>query len=229
MPEPSNPNPNTYRPGPDDAAIAKLRNPMKVRLFAAAEFTGARNSAATGLAQITANNNGFDIFRAAAAFQPQGQHPYNNWLDISAKPLFQFFPEAIGVYVGGMGDSATDDVGKILVETCQLTLQKQSQGVILRQPLLTVPPGVGVDSVITDSSGLGPFWRSRNGQLGTQGLFPIPKGVVFDKETALNAFLSTTANGATALAALAGNFPTEGAIIGVVMYGVGEFNIGAQR
>ena len=229
MAETSSTNPQTYRPDEADKAIAALRNPMPIRAFAAALFTGNRNSAATGLAQITNGLATFDIFGQAAAIAPQGQNPYNNWLDSSAKPLFEFFPQAFGVYVGHMGDTAADDAAKILIETGQITIQKQGQNIIARQPLLTVAPGIGMDSTIVDSSGLGPFYRTRNGQLGTQGIFALPKGIVFDKTTAINAFLNVSPLGATALAALAGAFPTEGAIIGVVFYGVGEFNIGASR
>lgn len=230
MPEATSPNPANYRPDKADQAIAGLRDPRKVRAWAAAQFTGTFANTNTGLGQIQiGNGSGLDVFAQASTQPNPGQHPYNNWLGSDAKPLFEFFPEAVGVYIGGFGDSAAVDIGKIIAETCILTIQKEGQGAILRQPLLTVPAGVGLESRGWDSSGLGPFFRTRNGQLGTQGLFPIPRNVVFDKVTSLNAYINTTVQGAAAIAALAGSFPTEGGIIAVELYGVAELNIGAQR
>jgi hypothetical protein len=213
-------------------AIRQLRAAGYFRAWSALFLSGNRNSATTGLGLIT--QNGVDIFQASVTTSTtlnlkQGQNPYNNWLGNDSKPLNRFFPLAGGVYVGQMGDTATEDWGAVIAEHTQLIVSEKGGGNIVVQPTITVPSGLGLSKGVMDSSGLGPFFWSRSGPLDAANVFEFPDNTVFSMDKSYSAVLSATPAAATALAAAAGAFPTQGAVIGVCMYGIVEWNVGAQR
>jgi len=217
-------NPKEYRPSWEAQELDKIRDSSAVRAWAAMLLTGNRNSAATGLARIT-QSPGVDIFAAAAASQPVGANPLNNFLGADMKPLFTFFPKAVGVYIGGMGDTAVEDFAQIVAETCMLEVKPAGGANIVKQPVITIPAGLGMEK--WDSSGLGP--ASRLGGLTPDKLFQLPPDIVMSKDQSYSAMLSTTAGGVVAFAAAAGAFPNQGAIIAVCLYGIGEFKVSPTR
>lgn len=209
-----------------DKAIRNLRNPAAFRGWAAAFFTGAFN-ASTAFAASRFPGNQLDIFAEAAAAPKGWKDIRNNWLGQDRKPIFDVYPKAIGVHIGDFGVD-TEKVASIIAERSQLIVEQEAQ-VILRQPVLSLPAGMGIDRSIATTSTDSTKYAERVGPVTPTGLFQLPDNVVFEKGKALRAYLEISEEGLTYLRAIATNIPARGGIIGVAVHGIAEYELGTNR
>jgi hypothetical protein len=211
-----------------DLAVRKLRNPAPFRGFAATLLTGLMNSG-TGFGLF--KNGVLDLFAAAAAVAEPGKDPFNNFLGKDAKPQVTIYPKAIGLYVGDIGIDA-ERVRSIIAENSILTIE-QENAVVLRQPTLTIPPGIVVAKQVAVSTTVAASqlagYAEQFGPSHAVGLFELPKNVVFEKGKTLAAKLKI---GDAALAYLMTKpiaIHGAGMPIGVMVYGVAEYELGTNR
>ncbi|WP_224371102.1 hypothetical protein, partial [Hyalangium versicolor] len=132
--------------------IEKLRNVAPARLHAAFRMTGNVNSN-TAFGKF--NNGQVDIFKEASDFPVRiAENAYNNWLASGAKPVADVYPKAIGLYVGERFPGVLP-IKAILAEHSILTIQLPSGAKVIKQPSLTIPAGVGVETryATADSAG----------------------------------------------------------------------------
>jgi hypothetical protein len=219
----------------DAANLRELRNGAELRAVAAWKLTGARNGA-NGYAKIS--NNEVDIAKIAGTDQDgrsPGDSPYNNWLNTQSQPLFTFYAQHVGVYLGdGLAHGVAGagnllQAKKVIAEHSMLRIESTAMGVICKEPVWQLPPGVEFAGQQTDSA----VYIESHGPMYPVGLLRLPKNTAFaeqkdviklalqfDKD--LVTLLQSNAGG------FAGSFPTAGAIIAVVFYGQAEFRVGAR-
>lgn len=215
------------------AQLRKLRNAAEFRGIASALFTGARNDANTGFGRFTGNNE-IDIFKIAATVDQdgnsQGQSPLNTWLSSQVNALYTVHAHYAGLYIGqGLADGNTGQVKALIAEHGLLTIETESLGIVCKQNVLTTPPGTDIRTQQTDSA----VYVESFGPLYPVGLFRLPKNTIFAANNdVLRAKLKLTKAAVTRLTSNAGpyanSFPSEGAIIAVIIYGIAEYKVGAR-
>lgn len=217
---------------PAAAQLRKLRNAAEFRGVAAALFTGTRSNADTGFGRWT-DNNEIDIFNIASQNQDgnsQGQSPLNTFLSSQQNSLYTVHAHYAGLYMGqNLSDGNTGQVKALIAEHGMLQIETESLGIVCKQNVLTMPPGVDIRTQQTDSA----VYVESFGPLSPVGLFRLPKNTIFAANNdVLRAKLKLTKAAVTRLTSGAGayanSFPAEGAIIAVVIYGIAEYKVGAR-
>jgi hypothetical protein len=209
--------------------LRKLRDVAPGRHYAAWKLTGAWNSA-TAWGAFDGGGK-VDIFAMAAAYSNQGENPYNSFLTREARPMFTIYPEAVGVYLSNDLTHATVPVKSILCEHGVLDIKNTSGASIVRQNLLTLPSGLGIEQRYTsaDTAGADKRMCESFGPMSPVGLFRLKKDTVFPEAEQLRAFLTIDPGALTDLKAMSGSAPGRGATIGIVFYGPGALRISTTR
>lgn len=205
---------------PADKALRNVVTGGFFRGFAAAVLSGAMNSA-TAFGKFAQNQ--LDLFAEAAKNDANIANPYNNFLDGAQKPVKVIYPRQLGVYIGDFGID-TEKVKTIIVENSSLLI-KQGSTEIVRQPLLTLPSGLGLESSVSDTlSGERAYTESFG--IRPTSMYTLRDNIVFTKNEVLNGYLVIDADALTYLKAIGAAIPVNRkGVLGVALYGTAEFPV----
>lgn len=217
------------RVSPARKQLESIRDVAPARLHAALRLTGNVNSA-TAFALWSNNPAGVDIFDAASKITNQGNNPYNNWLASGAKPQFDVFPEAIGLYIGE-GFPTNYPIKSVLAEHSMLTIVMPSGANLVKQQALTIPSGHMVEEryATADTTGSDKKLYETFGHTTAVGLFKVPEKIVFKEDQQLKAMLTIDALALAEINAISTALPSRGMLIEVVVYGKGALKVGTSR
>jgi hypothetical protein len=213
----------------ESKALRAKRNFSKQRLWAAWHLTGAYNgSNAFGAFD---SGNKVDLFEKASSYTGQGENPYNNFLTREARAQFVVYPKAVGIYLGeGLG-LASLPVKSIIAEHSMVEFKVGSSGSIIRQPVITMPPGLGVEQrfATANTAGADARFSETFGPMSPVGLFTPPPDTVFPESEQLKCFLSMDPGALNDLKGMTGSLPGRGAVIAVVLYAEVGLRISPSR
>lgn len=195
------------------------------------QLTGTRANTTTGFGAWS-NDGTVDIAARAAAYEKPGENPYNSFLGSDSRPLFPVYPEVCGVYMGaGLASINAADPNELqqvialIAEHSTLELRGKTYGRACFQPVVTLPPGIGIPTFTTDSF----RYFEQHGALSKEQMFRLPADVAFSTDEKVTALLKIDSGARTALAALAGSFPSAGAVIAVRLIGTAEYQVQGGR
>lgn len=210
-----------------DRMVRNLRNKTSFRGYTAADFSGSFASD-KAFSKKRWNNGQLDIFKEAANAPKSNKDPRNNWLGGDSKPVMDVFPDAVGLHIGNFG-FLSGQIVSLLTEHAQLVIEQESS-VILRQPLLTIPSGMGYSRSIAAA----PQQETPEvlvsesfGPLVPTGLFQLASNTVFETTKILKAYLQVEDEVLDHLRGITEELPAYGARIGIVVYGTAEYRVGA--
>lgn len=221
----------------EQAQLRKLRNrTVGQRHWAAWKLTGNYNSATAFGAFSTAGY--VDIIDKAAKNPRAMDSAYNNFLTQDGKPAFTVYGRSIGIYLGEALANSTYPIKAVLAEHAYLDLKLASGASLVKQPLITMAAGFGVEQRYStaDTAGADKRVNETFGPLTPMGLLPLPDNTgqgtwAFPETEQIRANLTIEPNALTdILAALAaGSIPTRGAIIALCIFGDSALKVTATR
>lgn len=196
--------------------------------FLATRLTGLRNNVLTGWGKWT-DTKRVDLAQDAVAFADHGENPYNSWLNPQGMPSFNVYPRLMGFYMGegfaSKDPADNQDVKRILLEHATLILKTQAGNVFAVQPLITLPPGLGIMTFSTDAF----VYSEQFGPLAPMGMFQLPDITAFSGKDTPQVILKIDPTAQAELVSQAGSFPDPGCILGVRLIGRATYNRNAGR